>query len=782
MRPACGWQRPIPARPAPRFWRTWPTTTRVYSEWAPNEKVALDVAIGAAYAGSRAMAVMKHVGLNVAADAFFYVSMTGTEAGLVVVCADDPDMYSSQNEQDNRHYCKFARVPCLEPSDSQEAKDMVGVALDISEQFDTPVMLRLTTRISHSDTLVELGERTAEEPTEAPRLSHRPRQVRHGARATPGGATRSSRSAWPDRRVCRDLCLQPGRDGRHPPGHRHQWRGLPVRQEVFPDASFLKLGMTYPLPGAHDPRVCGPGGPADRRRRAGPLHRGGDPPDGHCRSRARASFRSAASSTRPSCASARSAAGLLPEPAASRTSSASAWQDSPPLPARPPLLCPGCPHRGVFVVTNKLKLVVNGDIGCYTLGFLPPLSALHTCGCMGASIGVAHGVSKAGIAQKNVAVIGDSTFFHTGMPALLNVAYNQSDTVVIILDNRTTAMTGHQEHPGTGKTLMGQPTHAVDFEELARAMGYRARAHRGPVRPRAGRRRRCATAWRPMGRRWSSRGASVPCCPRPAAVEAAGRGRGALQRLRAVLPGRLPGHRPRATRSTSKTGRAKAGIDPLLCTGCEICAQVCVRKAIPAREQDDRGGEGVMSNDQLFWWPASAGRGRCWRATWWPRSACEAGFDVKKAEVHGMAQRGGSVNSHVRWGTKDLFAADRPGRGGLPGGPGKARGAALPRYAPPRRDGPGGRDAHSAAVGQLGQRRLSRRRASTPHGWRADGQAAPGPQHAAWPSEAGNARAHNVVVLGALSTQIDRRSGGHVAASDRPLGATALRRGESERL
>ena len=570
----------------------------VYSEWAPNEKVALDVAIGAAYAGSRAMAVMKHVGLNVAADAFFYASMTGMEAGLVLVCADDPNMYSSQNEQDNRNYAKFARVPCLEPSDSQEAKDMVGVALDMSEQFDGPVMLRVTTRISHSDTLVELGARTAVEPTEPPEY----RIDRAKYVMVPGNArrrhpvieerivkVRAFAETFPLNRVeMGDTSL-----GIVAGGVAYQYA-----REVFPEASILKLGMTYPLPvqmirdfaaqvdrlivveeldpfieneiklmgieveGKSIFPICGELDPTIVRKcavEAGLLSPPLSPPQSGGDALAR------------------------------QSRAGQGGQQQVKLPPRPPLLCPGCPHRGLFTVTNKLKLVVNGDIGCYTLGFLPPLSALHTCGCMGASIGVAHGVSKAGIAQKHVAVIGDSTFFHTGMPALLNVAYNQSDTVVIIVDNRTTAMTGHQQHPGTGMTLRGEPTYAVEFADLARAMGIQ-RVHtvdpydlkavetalrdcldnEGPAVVVS--RRECALL--PVARKgWM-----------PLAVNAE-RCNGCGLCFQVACPAIVKSDEADETSVDEKTGRAKAVIDPLLCTGCEVCAQVCARKAILFREE-----------------------------------------------------------------------------------------------------------------------------------------------------------------------------------------------------
>jgi indolepyruvate ferredoxin oxidoreductase alpha subunit len=558
----------------------------VYSEWAPNEKVALDVAIGAAYAGSRAMAVMKHVGLNVAADAFFYASMTGMEAGLVLVCADDPNMYSSQNEQDNRNYAKFARVPCLEPSDSQEALDLVGVALDMSEQFDGPVMLRVTTRISHSDTLVELGERAgvlseAVEPPEyridctkyvmVPGNARR----RHPMIEERIARVKAFAETFPHNRVeMGDTFL-----GIVAGGVAYQYA-----REVFPEASFLKLGMTYPLP---ERMIRDFAARVDRLIVVEEL-------DPFIENEIKLmGIEVEGKSIFPICGEldptiVRQCAietGLLPPPSPPRRRGGSeGGQQQVKLPARPPLLCPGCPHRGLFTVTNKLKLVVNGDIGCYTLGFLPPLSALHSCGCMGASIGVAHGVSKAGIAQKHVAVIGDSTFFHTGMPALLNVAYNQSDTVVIIVDNRTTAMTGHQQHPGTGTTLRGEPTYAVEFADLARAMGiqrvhtvdpYDLKAVEAALRDcldNAGpavivSRRECALL--PVARkRWMALAVNTERC----------NGCGLCFQVGC----------PAIVKSDAldvKTNRAKAWIDPLLCTGCEVCAQVCARGAILFRAE-----------------------------------------------------------------------------------------------------------------------------------------------------------------------------------------------------
>jgi len=576
-----------PGTPSTEILETLAPMPGVYAEWCPNEKVALDVAIGAAYAGARALAVMKHVGLNVAADSFFYASMTGMEAPLVIICADDPAMHSSQNEQDSRHYAKFARVPCLEPADSQEAKDLVGVALSISEKFDTPVMLRTTTRIAHSYTLVELGERKAEERPEP--LSYRIDTRKYVM--VPGNARR--RHPVIEERIARLARFAET----FPYNHTEMGdRSLGIvtcgvayqyAKEVFKDASILKLGMTYPLPKATirdfaaqvdrlivieelDPFI------EEEIRLMGIEVEGKNifPICGELNPQV----------VRQSAIQ----AGLLPESAQVD----SAEPEKGPLPPRPPILCPGCPHRGVFHVTNKLKLVVNGDIGCYTLGFLPPQEAIHTCGCMGASIGVAHGAAKAmnakrakgGMKERNVAAIGDSTFFHTGMPALLNTVYNQGNTITIILDNRTTAMTGHQENPGTGRTLRGEETVAVEFEGLARAMGIEevhtvdpydlkeveealraCLAQDGPAVIVA--RRECAL-FPEVRRQWMPLKVDEERC------------NGCELCFQVGCPALV-----KSEKLDEKTGRPKAWIDPLLCTGCEICAQVCARKAILFRAQ-----------------------------------------------------------------------------------------------------------------------------------------------------------------------------------------------------
>ena len=553
----------------------------IISEWAPNEKVALDVAVGGAYAGVRSMAVMKHVGLNVAADSFFYAAMTGAEAGLVIVSADDPAMHSSQNEQDNRRYAKFARVPCLEPSDSQEAKEMVAAAFEISERFDTPVLLRITTRIAHSHTLVALGERPGRRRYwRAAGLPHRPGEICDGARQRPQAPSRHRGAHRAVEPVWRGLLFQPRRDGRPRPGHRHPRDRLPIRPRSLPGGVLFAPGDDLSAAGEMVRDFAEGVARLVVIEELDPfleeeIRLMGIPVEG------KSIFPMIGELSPGVVRRAAVDAGLLP---ASEAVPSSEVGDVPPLPMRPPLLCPGCPHRGVFSVTNKLKLVINGDIGCYTLGFLPPLSALHTCGCMGASIGVAHGANRAGTQQKNVAVLGDSTFFHTGMPALLNVAYNRSDTVTIILDNRTTAMTGQQENPATGRTLAGEETLAVDFEALARSMGIGSVATvdsydldaveaalrealdvDGPAVVVA--KRACALL--PEAReRWLPLEVDSEQC------------NGCGLCFRIGCPAIL-----RSEQVHPKTGRHLAEIDPLLCTGCEVCAQVCFRDAIFSREE-----------------------------------------------------------------------------------------------------------------------------------------------------------------------------------------------------
>ncbi len=545
----------------------------VYAEWATNEKVAVDVAIGAAYAGKRALTTMKHVGLNVAADAFMYAAMTGAEAGLVIVSADDPAMHSSQNEQDNRTFAKFARVPCIEPADSQEAKDFTVAAYALSEQFDTPVLLRLTTRICHSATAVTLGERIelAAKTPKFPRNTEKYVMVPANARRRRPVIEQRLHAIAQAAEISPLNRVEPGDRalGIITAGVAYQYA-----KEVFPTASVLKLGMTWPLP---EGMIRAFAASVERLiviEELDPfieeaVRLMGIPVEG------KAIFPLTGEFDPRVVRESAVAAGLLPESAHVPLIEV----DPGPLPARPPVLCAGCPHRGAFYVLNRLKVPVNGDIGCYTLGLIPPLSAMHTCGCMGASIGVAHGAAKAGSPERHVAVLGDSTFFHSGIPALVNAVYNRSPIITIILDNRVTGMTGHQDNPGTGRTLQGEQTTVVEIEPVVRALGVRhvttvpafdvdaiettLKAYLKLDEPAVLIAREECALLPEARKRWVPLEVVSDDC------------NGCTLCFRIGCPAILKG-----AELDEKTGRPKALIDAALCTGCEVCAQLCPRDAI----------------------------------------------------------------------------------------------------------------------------------------------------------------------------------------------------------
>lgn len=432
------------------------------AEWSPNEKVALEVGIGASIGGARTIVSMKHVGLNVAADALMSISYPGVNAGLVLAVADDPGQHSSQNEQDTRYFGIAAKVPVVEPSDSQECKDFVGASLELSEEFDTPVILRLSTRVSHSQSIVELQQKKEwtlkeydQNPNKyivAPAIAKKRRVV---AEDRLRRLEQFAESTELNKIEYKDLKI----------GIITSGIAYLYAKEVMPEASFLKLGLSYPLPknkitefinkcekvyvieelepileekikswgldviGKEVIPVIGELSPSIIRK---------------------ALLNEVVEGVEPSFSQA--------------------------IPVRPPTLCPGCHHIGVFYVLKKLGLHASGDIGCYTLAAFPPLSAMDTSICMGASIGMAFGFEKArgkAFAKKSVAVIGDSTFIHSGITGLIDVVYNKGNTTVIILDNSITGMTGHQENPATGYTLKGEPTVSLDFEALGRSIGIK---------------------------------------------------------------------------------------------------------------------------------------------------------------------------------------------------------------------------------------------------------------------------------------------------------------------
>lgn len=430
----------------------------VYVEWAPNEKVAAEVAIGASIAGGRAMSCMKHVGLNVMADPVFTVSYIGTNGGLVFCVADDPGMHSSQNEQDSRHYAEAAKIPMLEPSNSEECKEFTRRAFALSEEFDAPFFIRLSTRVSHSQSLVELKD--AENAELKPYEKNIPKNVmmpamakgRHVAVEKRMEKLREFAEGCEFNRIERNG----SRIGIIAAGTTYVY----AKEALGDKADYLKLGLVYPLP---DKMIRDFAASVDELWCLEEL----DPViETHIRSlginvKGKEHFT------------------LLGEYSQNMIKKAVLGEDTEcaaeeNIPARPPVLCVGCPHRGTFYVLKKLGLTVSGDIGCYTLGAVAPLSTVDTTICMGASVSAAHGMSKVRGAEFNkklVSVIGDSTFIHSGITGLIDIVYNKGNNTVIILDNSITGMTGHQDNPTTGKTIRGEATKQVDLEKLCRAVG-----------------------------------------------------------------------------------------------------------------------------------------------------------------------------------------------------------------------------------------------------------------------------------------------------------------------
>ncbi len=431
----------------------------VYSEWASNEKVACEVAIGASFGGARSMTCMKHVGLNVAADPLYTASYTGVNAGLVAVVADDPGLHSSQNEQDTRNHGKASKIPVIEPSDSNECKEFMRLAYDFSEKFDTPVILRLTTRVAHSQSLVEVGDRVELELKDT---------EKNPGKYVMMPAMAKGRHVYVEKRL-QDIAdygydcpfntmeINDTKIGVITCGISYQYA-----KEALPNASFLKLGITYPI---SEKLVKEFASKVDKIYVIEEL----DPfIEDFCKSIGIE-------------VTGKEIFTLLGEYNPQMIRKAILGVDAPDcvkasedIPVRPPVMCPGCPHRGMYYVLKKLGLKVCGDIGCYTLGALAPLSSVDYCVCMGAGIGMAHGMEKARgkeFTKNVVAVIGDSTFIHSGITGMIDVVYNKGVSTIIILDNSITGMTGHQQNPTTGYTIKGEPTKNVDLVKLANAVG-----------------------------------------------------------------------------------------------------------------------------------------------------------------------------------------------------------------------------------------------------------------------------------------------------------------------
>lgn len=431
----------------------------VYEEWAPNEKVATEVAVGASLAGTRAMACMKHVGLNVAADPLYSVSYMGVNGGLVIVVADDPGLYSSQNEQDTRMVARAAQIPVIEPSDSTEAKEFFKTAFDLSEQFDRPFIFRTTTRLAHSQGLVELCERVT--PEDKPYEKNIPKNVMMPVNAKLRHIEIEKRN------------LELAEAANTLPINKVEMNdtkigiitsGIPYQyvKEALPEASVLKLGMVNPLPRKLIEDFASKVDMLYIVEELDPVI------EEQVKSWGIKAIGKEIFTVQGEYSANMLRKAILKEELA--------LKEPAKAPGRPPILCPGCPHRSVFYVLNKLKMHAAGDIGCYTLGAVAPLSVIDTTMCMGSSISTLHGMEKAkgkDYIKNWVAVIGDSTFMHTGVNSLMNMVYNNATGTVIIMDNSTTGMTGHQDHAATGKTLQGDPAYAIDIPALCRAMGVK---------------------------------------------------------------------------------------------------------------------------------------------------------------------------------------------------------------------------------------------------------------------------------------------------------------------
>ena len=531
----------------------------IYAEWAPNEKVALEGAIGAAVGGGRAFCGMKHVGLNVAADPLFVCGYTGIAAGLVIGVADDPGMHSSQNEQDSRRYAIAAKLPMVEPADSAECVAYTKAAYDLSERFDTPVLLRMTTRASHSRGIVETGERTEREVL--PYVKDPAKYVMMPANARKRHVVveehLAALRAFAETTALNRVETNEGATvGVITSGNAYNYA-----REVFGDtASYLKLGLIFPMP----ERLIRDF--AARYRTVIVVEELEPVIEEFCRG---LGLDVIGKDRLPICGEYSDQ--LLREMLLGEEADNTTLGDE--IPARPPVLCPGCPHRGVFYTLGKLKLRVSGDIGCYTLGAVKPLDAIDSVYCMGASISSLHGTAKVrGEEDKYVAVIGDSTFMHSGLTGLVNVVYNGGNTTTIILDNSITGMTGHQDNPLTGKTLKGTVAPNLSLEDICAALGI-DRAHIRAVDPND------LDALEAVIRdEVAAPCASVIIARRPCAL---------LKSVKRLPALRVDPDRCVGCRSCMKIGcpcisivAKKAKIDPTMCVGCGLCPQLCRLSAI----------------------------------------------------------------------------------------------------------------------------------------------------------------------------------------------------------
>ena len=525
----------------------------IYCEWAPNEKVALEVAFGASLSGARAACAMKHVGLNVAADPLYTMSYTGVNGGLVICVADDAGMHSSQNEQDSRNHAIAAKVPMLEPSDSKEAKEFTKLAFELSEEFDTPVFIKMCTRVAHSQSLVESEERAD--------IELKP-YVKNIAKYVMMPSNAKSRHPIVEERT--EKLIEYAETA---PINRVEWGDTSLgiitsstsyqyAKEVFGDnASILKLGMVNPLP---EKLICDFAARVDRLVVIEEL----DPViENHCK---KLGLKVEGKDLFPMTDE--FSQSLIAEKLGVPAKEYKSLDVN--IPARPPVMCAGCPHRGMFYTLNRNKCTVLGDIGCYTLGAVAPLSAMELTACMGASIGAVHGFNKARGEEsegKTVAVIGDSTFMHSGMTGLANIAYNMSNSTVIILDNSITGMTGHQQNPTTGYNIKGDPAGKIDLEALCRAMGFNRVRVVDPYD--------LGECDKAVKEELSAPEPSVIISRRPCAL---------LKYVKHNPPIAVNKDKCTGCKSCMRLGcpaiavkNGKAEIDTTLCVGCGVCSQLC---------------------------------------------------------------------------------------------------------------------------------------------------------------------------------------------------------------
>lgn len=524
----------------------------IYCEWAPNEKVAMETAFGACLAGKRSFCGMKHVGLNVAADPLFTISYTGVNAGMVIVVADDAGMHSSQNEQDSRHYAIAAKVPMLEPSDSAEALAFTKRAYEISEEFDTPVILKMCTRVSHSQSLVELGERTEVEKPYEKNIAKYVMMPGNAIRRHPVVEERT-RKLTEFAEVCDLNRVEMGGTGM---GIITSSTSYQYVKEVFGDSvSVLKLGMVNPLPVK---LILDFASKVDKLVVVEELD---SIIEDHCR---KLGLKVWGKNVLP--LEGEFSQNLVAAKLGGTVHTGKTLEDA--IPARPPVMCAGCPHRGLFYTLNKNKCTVLGDIGCYTLGAVAPLSAMDMTLCMGGSVSGIHGFNKARGEEsegKTVAVIGDSTFMHSGMTGLANIAYNQSNSTVIILDNSITGMTGHQQNPTTGYNIKGDPAGKIDLESLCKAMGFHRVRVVDPYDLKA-----CDQA---VKEELAADEPSVIISRRPCAL---------LKYVKHNPPLVVNKDKCIGCKSCMKIGcpaisikEGKAWVDNTLCVGCGVCEQLC---------------------------------------------------------------------------------------------------------------------------------------------------------------------------------------------------------------